>query len=64
MEFIELISNANLKKLLKKKHLTEESVREIKTSFFIHIDGLPYSHAGSLRPTALTPNQRWRAPNL
>lgn len=36
MEFIELISNANLKKLLKKKHLTEESVREIKTSFFIH----------------------------
>lgn len=36
MEFIELINNRNLKKLLKKKYLTEELVREIKTSFFIH----------------------------
>ena len=36
MEFIELINNNNLKKLLKKKYLTEESVKEIKTSFFIH----------------------------
>ena len=36
MEFIEKITNANLKKLLKKKYLTEETVKEIKTSFFIH----------------------------
>ncbi len=36
MEFLKKITNANLKKLLKKKYLTEESVREIKTSFFIH----------------------------
>ncbi len=36
MEFIELITNQNLKRLLKKKYLTEETVREIKTSFFIH----------------------------
>ena len=36
MEFIELITNQNLKRLLKKKYLTEETVREIKSSFFIH----------------------------
>ena len=36
MEYIELISNVNLKKLLKRNYLTEETVMEIKTSFFIH----------------------------
>lgn len=36
MEYIELLNNRNMKGLLKKKCLTEELVREIKTSFFIH----------------------------
>ncbi len=36
MEFIELINNRNLKKLLKKKYLTEDLLFEIKTSLFIH----------------------------
>ena len=36
MELVKLINNRNLKKLLKKKHLTKETVWEIKTSLFIH----------------------------
>lgn len=36
MGYLETLNNKNLKKLLKKKYLTEELLNEIKTSVFIH----------------------------
>ncbi len=36
MEYVKRINNRNLKKLLKKKYLLEETVMEIKTACFIH----------------------------
>ena len=43
MDYLDLINNRNLKSLLKRNYLTEESVREIKNSFFLH----PSKHLGA-----------------
>ena len=50
MDYIELINNRNLKELLKKNYLTEETVREIKTSLFIHPAKLNKDGSYTLNP--------------